>query len=265
MGTTGELCGSFLESVVFWLYLNYFGLVVRSVLALPLLPSSVWDKTLTSFVCSFVVDYVWRRGLYVGYCIDPSVTVIRYAQKTAPPRDVLHMVPMSIVAGLLVYLISEAVYPVRYARMDRSRGLFFCFCFELAFDSLHQTRNALYLLMKDTFTRNRQRGTSPRPAEFQPAGMDIMASFMTASLVSIGGYFSFGGPMMHLSYTTMASVAARDWCMFLLLGTANVLAGYVAGRYVQLTASSVPLTEPPFSPLKSPPSQEQVQRTKKQN
>lgn len=156
--------------------------------------------------------------------------------------DVLKYIPMSVAAGTLVFLIGEAVYPVPYTRMDRSKGVLFCFCFEFAFSCLQQTRNALYLLIQNKFLDSAKRSKTDRSDErfhFYASGLDITASFVTASLVSIGCYFSPGGPMLHLSYVTMASLAARDWFMFLLLGTANLLSGYTAGRYVTmgLTAS----------------------------
>lgn len=250
---------SFLESTVFWLYLGYCSAAVTTFLRTPLLPSSSWDQTLTRFVVTLIVDYAWRRFLSVGHCTDPGVLIVRYAQGAAAISlgDILPVLASCLASGVVVYGITEVVSPISYASWEKSQGVTFCFLFELACDFAHQARNASYFLTESAVLRiatlerelktlkeggtTKARGSraptqdQPHPEDFEvkPRGVQATASIFIASLVAFGAYFSHGGPMLNISYTVMAALAQRDLTLFLILGTANLLAAYLAGKYVQ--------------------------------
>lgn len=261
----------FLESTVFWLYLNFFGRLLRLIVGSQ---SSSLDPSLKTFACAFLADYIWRRLLAVGHCIDPGVCLIEFVStpvRTSRRKARFAAFVTSCVscgaAALVVLVVSEAIAETRYASWKRSAlGLVGCFFVEFVCCLCHQNRNAAWLVFCDSAKQlklRQQTGPSnaskkqdvPSSSELnwekelteqglciKARGVHVTASMLTAAIVTFGGAFTHGGPMLNISYTIMAALAQKDLTMLVVLGTANLLAAYVAAKYTFIRAE-LPTTQ----------------------
>lgn len=229
--------GSVVESFCYWLYLAYVGPKLRGWLAAPWSPVVTWDPSLLIFVSVWLVDYAWRKCLAFGNAIDPALGII-YAARGDISRAWYEGVPIgigSLLGCVIAYGVADVVHPVTYAKWQvKERGLVFCFLCELIFSTFHQMRNAFWISCEQELLR--QRSTTER---IIVSGHTATASLITAALVTLSSPFTEGGCMLHAGYTLMASLATSDFLMLSVLGSANVLAAYIAGRHATVRATKI--------------------------
>jgi hypothetical protein len=226
------------NSVIFWVSFIYVRYVLKQILLISSLPTSHWDNSLMNFSSCFLTDILWRQFRFTNDCVDPSLSIIYYVHnKKLYSLDLYVSLLLSIIVAVLVYFICDAVFPITFSSSSRSHGMIFCFCLEFLMGSIQCMQKVLCVtahmniqpLVKNVTTSPSTNTLSS--LYIDKFLLDILASFTVASLSMLGSYFCHDGPIFHLSYTTMASLAARDMKMFLVLSAANILCAYSVAQY----------------------------------